>query len=68
MDACTFPVGLAHGYQTLTDHAELFYFVSAPYTPSHERGVRWNDPAFAIDWPLAPTIINDRDRSYPNFQ
>lgn len=61
------PGGVAHGYQTLTDNAEVLYFVSAPYAPSHAGGVRWNDPAFAIAWPLgAPTMINDRDASYPD--
>jgi dTDP-4-dehydrorhamnose 3,5-epimerase len=62
------PTGLAHGYQTLTDDAEMLYFVSAPYSPPHERGVRWNDPAFAIAWPLgAPTVIGERDATYPDF-
>jgi dTDP-4-dehydrorhamnose 3,5-epimerase len=62
------PRGLAHGYQTLTDDAELVYFVSAPYAPDHERGVRWNDPAFGIVWPLgAPSVIHERDATYPDF-
>ena len=62
------PKGFAHGYQTLSDHAEVFYFVSAPYSPEHQRGARWNDPAFGITWPLgAPTVINERDATYPDF-
>jgi dTDP-4-dehydrorhamnose 3,5-epimerase len=62
------PPGCAHGYQTLDDDAEVFYFVSAPYSPPHQRGVRWNDPAFGIDWPLgAPVSIHERDASYPDF-
>ena len=62
------PVGFAHGYQTLTDDAEIMYFVSADYSPAHARGVRWNDPAFGIDWPLgSPAVINERDRTYPDF-
>jgi len=62
------PPGCAHGYQTLTDNAEVFYFVSAPYSPPHQRGVRWNDAAFGIAWPLGePTSIHDRDASYPDF-
>ena len=62
------PEGVAHGYQTLTDDAEVFYFVSAPYSPDHARGVRWDDPAFGIVWPLgSPTSINDRDASYPDL-
>ena len=63
------PPGCAHGYQTLTENAEIVYFVSAPYSPPHQRGVRWDDPAFGIVWPLgAPVVINDRDRTYPDFQ
>jgi dTDP-4-dehydrorhamnose 3,5-epimerase len=62
------PPGVAHGYQTLEDETEVFYFVSAPYSPPHQRGVRWNDPAFAIAWPLGPpTTINERDATYPDF-
>jgi dTDP-4-dehydrorhamnose 3,5-epimerase len=60
------PKGCAHGYQTLTDDTAVFYFVSAAYSPPHQRGVRWDDPAFGIAWPLgAPTRINERDASYP---
>lgn len=62
------PPGCAHGYQTLVDDTEVFYFVSAPYSPPHQRGVRWNDPAFGIKWPLgAPTTIQERDANYPDF-
>ena len=62
------PHGVAHGYQTLEDHSDVFFFVSAPYTPAHQRGVRWNDPAFAITWPLgAPEVIHPRDAGYPDF-
>jgi dTDP-4-dehydrorhamnose 3,5-epimerase len=62
------PPGCAHGYQTLTEDAEIVYFVSAPYSPPHQRGVRWNDPAFGIEWPLgAPAVIHPRDDSYPDF-
>lgn len=60
--------GLAHGYQTLTDCAEVFYLVSSPYSPPHQRGVRWNDPTFGIEWPLGPpAIIHERDASYQDF-
>jgi dTDP-4-dehydrorhamnose 3,5-epimerase len=62
------PPGCAHGYQTLEDDTEVFYFVSAPYAPGHQRGARWNDPAFGIVWPLGPpTSINERDAAYPDF-
>ena len=62
------PKGLAHGYQTLTDDAEVLYFVSKDYSPAHQRGVRFDDPAFGIRWPLgAPTVINERDAIYADF-
>jgi dTDP-4-dehydrorhamnose 3,5-epimerase len=62
------PAGCAHGYQTLVDDVEMFYFIGVPYAPTHQGGVRWDDPAFRIEWPLGPpTLINDRDRSYPDF-
>lgn len=61
------PVGFAHGFLTLTDDAEVFYQMSEFYAPDHARGLRWNDPAFAIEWPLAPRVISDQDRSYPDF-
>lgn len=67
--AMCIPPGCAHGYQTLADDTEVFYFVSAPYSPDHQRGVRWNDPAFGIHWPLgAPTSIHARDAGYPDLQ
>ena len=62
------PEGVAHGFQTLEDDTEVMYTVSAPYTPSHYRGVRWDDPAFDIRWPATPTrTMHERDRSYPDF-
>lgn len=62
------PDGFAHGYQTLVDDASVFYFASAPWSPAHERGVRWDDPAFGIDWPIgAPAAIHPRDAGYPDF-
>lgn len=61
------PKGFAHGYQTLTDDTEILYVVSAPYSPAHQRGVRWNDPTFGIEWPLGPpSVIHPRDASYPD--
>jgi len=62
------PEGFAHGYQTLTDDAELFYQISVPYHPECQGGVRWDDPTFQIRWPLAPTLISARDRSFPEFE
>ena len=61
------PAGCAHGFQTLSDDAEVLYMIDAPYSPAHGRGVRWNDPAFGIAWPDADRIMNDRDRTYPDF-
>lgn len=62
------PQGCAHGFQSLTDQSEVMYQISAPYAPAHARGVRWDDPAFGIAWPLAVRVINERDRGYPDFQ
>ena len=63
------PKGFAHGYQTLTDEAELFYQVSEFYSPEHERGVRWNDPAFNIQWPKdTGHIISAKDQAWPDFE
>lgn len=61
------PRGFAHGILTLTDHAELLYLVSNFYAPSAERGIRWNDQAFAIDWPIRPTEISQKDGAWPDF-
>lgn len=61
------PEGCAHGFQTLEDDTEVFYQMSAPYSADHARGVRWDDPAFGIEWPAAERIMADRDRAYPDF-
>ena len=62
------PEGFAHGFQTLSDGAEVFYQISPAYVPDAARGVRWDDPAFGIDWPKAARrILSERDRSYPDF-
>ncbi len=59
------PAGCAHGYQTLTPRTETFYLHSAAYAPGFEGGLRWDDPALAIDWPPVPRrIISERDRSW----
>jgi dTDP-4-dehydrorhamnose 3,5-epimerase len=59
------PEGFAHGYQTLTDNTELVYQISESYHPESATGVRWNDSAFGIEWPLPVTVIAKRDASYP---
>jgi dTDP-4-dehydrorhamnose 3,5-epimerase len=61
------PKGFAHGFQTLTDNSEVFYQMSEFYVPQYARGVRWNDPAFAIEWPPDERIILERDQTYPDF-
>jgi dTDP-4-dehydrorhamnose 3,5-epimerase len=59
------PPGFAHGFVTLSDAAEVYYMISVPHAPASARGFRWSDPAFAIDWPIAPTVISPRDAEYP---
>ena len=59
------PRGCAHGFQTLTDEARMLYLMSDFYTPDAEAGVRHDDPAIGIDWPLPPANLSDRDRGFP---
>jgi dTDP-4-dehydrorhamnose 3,5-epimerase len=59
------PPGFAHGFVSLTDHTEVYYMISVAHAPNFSRGVRWNDPAFAIEWPLTPVVISGRDAAYP---
>jgi dTDP-4-dehydrorhamnose 3,5-epimerase len=59
------PPGFAHGFVSLTDHAEVYYMISVAHAPQSSRGLRWNDPAFAIAWPVLPTVISARDAAYP---
>lgn len=61
------PEGVAHGYVTLADDTDVLYHISADHRPDLARGVRWNDPAFGIAWPVQPSVISDRDSSYPSF-
>lgn len=61
------PEGFAHGFITLEDCVEVTYQVSQFYTPEAERGVRWDDPAFGIEWPLAPAVISDKDSHWPDY-
>ncbi|WP_319581954.1 dTDP-4-dehydrorhamnose 3,5-epimerase family protein [uncultured Pseudodesulfovibrio sp.] len=58
------PPGVAHGFLTLEEHAEVFYQICEPYQPGAGRGVRWDDPAFGIQWPAEPACIADRDATY----
>jgi dTDP-4-dehydrorhamnose 3,5-epimerase len=59
------PAGFAHGYQTLQDDTELQYLATAPFAPKSARGVRFDDPAFGISWPLPVTAMSDADRNWP---
>jgi dTDP-4-dehydrorhamnose 3,5-epimerase len=61
------PEGCAHGFLTLTEESEVAYQISEFHAPDAARGVRWNDPAFGIDWPEDVLVVNERDRSYPDF-
>jgi dTDP-4-dehydrorhamnose 3,5-epimerase len=61
------PEGFANGYQALSDEAEVAYFVSRPYAPGAEAGMRFDDPAIGIRLPLPVTIISDKDRAWPDF-
>lgn len=61
------PKGLAHGFQTLENETEVFYQMSEVYSVEHAAGVRWNDPAFGIEWPADERTIIHRDATYPDF-
>jgi len=61
------PAGFAHGFQTLDDDTEVLYAMSAEYVPDAARGVRWDDPAFQVKWPLPVCVISDRDRRFPDW-
>lgn len=58
------PAGYAHGFQTLTDDVDVFYQMSQYYHPNSARGIRWDDPAFSVKWPMPAEIISQKDQSY----
>jgi dTDP-4-dehydrorhamnose 3,5-epimerase len=64
------PIGFAHGFVTLEPDTQVIYKVSAPYSPTHERGIRWNDAALSIDWGIAEpdAILSERDRKHIQFK
>lgn len=62
------PEGCAHGFQTLADHSEVVYQISTAHEPALSAGVRWNDPSFGINWPLAVTSMSDKDKGYVDFK
>ncbi len=61
------PKGFGHGFITMTDDTEAFYFVDEFYAPECERGLRWNDPRFSLAWPLAPVVLSDKDANQRDF-
>jgi dTDP-4-dehydrorhamnose 3,5-epimerase len=61
------PEGFAHGFLTLRDSSDVFYHMSDFFRPEGARGVRWNDPKLNIRWPASPSVISERDASYPDF-
>jgi len=61
------PKGFAHGFITLADDTEAFYFVDEFYAPEQERGVRWNDDRFSIEWPIEPVVLSDKDANWRSF-
>jgi dTDP-4-dehydrorhamnose 3,5-epimerase len=61
------PEGLAHGYLTLEDETEALYLISEPYNEAAASGVRWDDPAFGIEWPAEPRVMSDKDKAWPDF-
>ena len=62
------PKGFAHGFISLEDNTEAFYFVDEFYAPELERGVRWNDPKFKIQWPMEPVALSEKDRGHPDWR
>jgi dTDP-4-dehydrorhamnose 3,5-epimerase len=62
------PAGFAHGYVVLSDVADVSYKVTAEYDPKLDRGVRWDDPALGIEWPVADPVLSDKDRSLPALE
>lgn len=62
------PPGCAHGFLTLEANSDIMYLMGAAYVPGSGRGVRWDDPAFGIEWPAAPAEISQRDLDYPDFK
>jgi dTDP-4-dehydrorhamnose 3,5-epimerase len=66
--ALLIPEGVAHGFLTLEPDTDVLYQISPAFVGGHEAGVRWDDPAFAIAWPGTPTLISERDATYPDHR
>ena len=61
------PKGFAHGFQALSDNVEVGYLISVPYSPSAARGIRYDDPTVGIPWPIAVSVISEKDRTWPEL-
>jgi len=62
------PEGFAHGFQALEDECVLYYLMFEFFAPEYARGVRWDDPAFGIKWPLPDPVISEKDRQWPDYE
>ena len=62
------PEGCAHGFLTLSNDCEALYFVSTSFNQDSERGLRWDDPTFNVNWPFDPIEISDKDKSWKNYE
>ena len=62
------PKGCAHGFQTLEDNCIVYYQMGEYYHPEYARGIRWNDPAIGIVWPIPAGIISEKDKNYVDFK
>ena len=60
--------GMAHGFLTLEDETDVLYQIDRMFEPGHGHGVRWDDPAFGIEWPARPAVISERDATYPDHR
>lgn len=67
-EALYIPKGFAHGFLTLADATEVFYQMSEFYVPGQDRGVRYDDPAFGIAWPIPVAVLSERDGGYPDYR
>lgn len=66
--ALLIPPGVAHGFLTLEPETDVLYQIDRAFAPGHERGARWNDPAFGVAWPAAPEVISERDAGYGDYR
>jgi dTDP-4-dehydrorhamnose 3,5-epimerase len=67
MNAVFVPEGCAHGFMTMQPDTDVMYQISPLHVPDKARGVRWNDPAFAVDWPAEPALMDARDACWPDW-